>query len=322
MNNKYKVYITRLLSQEANELLNEVCDYEVYPDPDIVSRQELIEKVKNRDAIICNYADKLDDEILRAAAPSCTIIANCAAGHDNIDIEAAKRQGIHITNTPGANYHTVADMAWGLLFAVTRMIVDADRCLRAGIYKGFEDMTYMGLDVTGRTLGILGAGQIGQVFGEKAKGFDMRILYHDVDRKENFERLTAARFVTMDTLLKESDFISIHVPLRESTRHLISTRELEMMKKTAILINTARGALVDEEALIKALKEGQIWGAGLDVYEWEPQVSPELKEMHNVVLTSHMASCTTETRFRTVKIAVENVLACARGEIPPNCVNL
>ena len=322
MEKKYQVYITRLLSQEANALLKEACDYELYPDLDVISKQELIEKVKGRDALICNYADKLDDEILSAAAPSCKIIANCAVGYDNIDIEAAKTRGIYVTNTPGANHHAVADMVWGLMFAVARMIVDGDRFIRAGEYKGFTDMTYMGLDVTGKTLGILGAGRLGRVFAKKAKGFDMRLLYNDVERNEDFERQTEAQYVTMETLLKESDFVSIHVPMLPSTRHLIGEKELKMMKKTAILINTSRGPIVDEKALIKALQEGQIWGAGLDVFEWEPEVSPELKQMPNVVLTSHMATCTIETRYKTVQIAVENVLAAAKGQIPPNCVNL
>ena len=322
MNNEYKVYITRLLSPEANELLVEACDTEIFPGTEMITKQELIEKVNGVDAVVCDYGNKIDDDILKAASPRCKLFANCAVGYDNIDMKAAKKYGIHITNTPGANFHTVADMAWGLLFAVARKIVDADKFLRAGVYMGFEDTTYLGLDVTGKTLGILGAGQIGQFFGEKAKGFDMKLLYHDVDRKEDFERKTAAKFVTMETLLKESDFVSIHVPMLDSTRHLVGAKELEMMKKTAILINTARGPIVDEKALVRALQQGQIWGAGLDVYEWEPQVSPELKEMHNVVLTSHMASCTTETRYRTVRMAVDNVLAMMNGEALPNCVNV
>ncbi len=322
MEKKYQVYITRLLSQEANELLNEACDYELYPDLDVISKQELIEKVKDRDALICNYADKLDDEILRAAAPSCKIIANCAVGYDNIDIKAAKKRGIYVTNTPGANHHAVADMVWGLMFAVARMIVDGDRFIRAGVYKGFTDMTYLGLDVSGKTLGILGAGRIGRVFAKKAKGFDMRLLYNDIERDEDFERQTAAQYVTKETLLKESDFVSIHVPMLPSTRHLIGEKDFKMMKKSAILINTSRGPIVDEKALIRALQQGQIWGAGLDVFEWEPEVSPELKQMPKVVLTSHMATCTIETRYKTVQIAVENVLATAKGQIPPNCVNL
>lgn len=321
MQNRYRVYITRLLSQQANDLLGETCDVEVHPGIEVIPKQELIEKVKDVDAVMCDYANKIDDDILKAASPRCKLFANCAVGYDNIDIEAAKQRGIHVTNTPGANYDTVADMTWGQIFAVARKIVDADRFVRAGVYKGFEDMTYMGLDVTGKTLGILGAGHIGQRVAERAKGFDITILYHDVDRREDFERRTGARFVNMETLLKESDFVTIHVPLLDSTRHLIGTRELQMMKDTAILINNARGPVVDEKALIQALQQGRLWGAGLDVFEWEPQVSPELKEMRNVVLTSHIANCTTETRYRTVKLAVLNVLAASRGDMPPNCVN-
>jgi len=302
-------------------LLEKECTLEVFPGNGTTPREELLQKVKGRDGIITVYANRIDEHVLEAAGPKCKIIANCAAGFDTIDTEAAAKRGIYVTNAPGTNHHTVADMAWGLIFAVARKIVDADRLLRQGIYKG-SDSSYQGTDVTGKTLGIIGAGRIGSAFGKKAKGFDMRLLYCDIERNEAFERETAAEYVDRQTLLTEADFISIHVPLLATTRHLIGEKEFGMMKTTAILINTARGPIVDETALVKALKEKQISGAGLDVFEWEPDVSPELKEMRNVVLTSHLASCSTEAFYRTKKVAVENVLAAIQGQRPPNCVNL
>lgn len=321
MTNKWNIFSTGSLPQEIIDLLQKECNVAIFPENRVMTKDEIVQEVKGRHAIMSSFGDKIDDEILEAARPTCKIIANCAVGYDNIDIKAAARRGIYVTNTPGASDHAVADMAWGLLFAVARMIVDGDRYLRAGIYKG-SDARYLGLDVSGKILGIIGAGRTGYAFGKKAKGFDMKLLYNDIKRNEKFEQETRAEYGSAETIFRESDFISIHVPLNDRTKHLVGEKELRMMKKTAILINTARGSIVDEKALVIALKEREIWGAGLDVYEWEPEVSPELKEIPNVVLTAHQASCSVGNFYRLKKIAAENVSAAYRGEIPPNCVNL
>ena len=321
MVDKWDVYATRFLPKQLCDLLGKQCSLEVFPKNRTIRREELLAKVEGRDGIIAIYGDKIDEQVLEALGAKCKIIANCAVGFDNIDVDAATKRNIYVTNAPGTNHHTVADMAWGLIFAVSRKIVDADRLMRQGLYKGYDSF-YQGLDITGKTLGIIGAGRIGSVFGKKAKGFDMRLLYCDIERNETFEQETAAEYVDKQVLLTESDFISIHVPLLPATKHLIGEKEFCMMKKTSILINTARGPIVDEKALVNALKENQIWGAGLDVFEWEPDVSPELKEMRNVVLTSHLASCSTEAFYRTKKVAVENILAAIKDQRPPNCVNL
>ncbi len=321
MVNKWNVYVTRILSQEPVDRLEEECKMEVNPEDRMLAKEELLEKVKGKDGVLCNYADKIDDKVLEAASPTCKIFANCAAGYDNIDIDIATKKGIYITNTPDINTETTADMAWGLIFAVARRIVEGDRFTRVGIFKGYTDMQFLGLDVTGKTLGIIGAGRIGSAVGKKARGFDMKLLCCDVKPNERFKKDTGADYVGKETLLKESDFISLHVPLVPSTKHLIGKKEFKIMKKTAILINTSRGPVVDEIALAKALKEGEIWGAGLDVYEWEPNVTSELKEMDNVVILPHIASATVEVRYKTVMKAVENILAALKGEIPPNCVN-
>jgi len=265
--------------------------------------------------------DTIDDEVLKAA-DRCKIFANYAVGYNNIDVESATRRKIIITNTPGVLTDATGDLAWALLFAVARRVVEADAFTRQGKFKGWAPQLFLGQDITGKTLGVIGAGRIGSNFAKKSKGFSMRILYYDVKRDLEFEQEAKAVFVDLDTLLKEADFVSIHVPLVPETRHLIGARELSLMKKNAILINTSRGPVVDEKALVNALKEGKIWGAGLDVYENEPDIEPELLNLANVVLLPHIASATYETRTKMALMAAENILAVFRGEIPPNIVNL
>ena len=230
MTDKWNIYSTGFLPREIVDLLEKECQVEIFPEDRTMTKDELLREVKGRQAIMTVFGDKIDDRILEAASPTCKIIANCAAGYDNIDIKAASRRGIYVTNTPGASDQAVADMAWGLMFAVARMIVDGDRYLRAGIYKG-ADPHYLGLDISGKTLGIMGAGRIGSAFGKKAKGFGMKLLYYGIKRNREFERATSAEYVDKQTLLAESDFISIHVPLLAATRHLIGEKEFKMMKK-------------------------------------------------------------------------------------------
>ncbi|QGP91183.1 Putative 2-hydroxyacid dehydrogenase [Neomoorella glycerini] len=317
---KWNVYVTRLVPQPALDLLAEYCDLEINPEDRVLTRAELLEKVRGRDGILCLLTDILDDEVF-TAAKGVKIFANVAVGFNNVDLEAATRHGIMISNTPGVLTEATADMAWALLFTVARRVVEGDKFTRAGKYKGWGPLLMLGQEITGKTLGVIGAGRIGTAFARKAKGFDMKILYHDVQRSEAFEAATGGTYVDKETLLKEADFVSLHVPLMPSTTHLISTPELKLMKKTSILINTSRGPVVDEKALVKALQEKEIWGAGLDVFENEPELAPGLAELDNVVLCPHIASATWETRTNMALMAANNLLAALRGELPPQCLN-
>lgn len=314
------IYITRLLPQPAIDLLADQCDVSVNPEDRVLSHEELIDQVRERDAVLCLLTDTIDASVLEASPPA-QIFANYAVGYDNIDIAAATRLGILISNTPGVLTEATADMAWALLFATARRIVEADRYTREGRFTGWGPLLFLGHDITGRTLGIIGAGRIGQSVARKAVGFDMKVLYTDIEPNSDFEKLTGASYADLETLLRESDFISIHVPLTPETKHLIGDRELSLMKETAILINTSRGPVVNEGALLEALKEHRIGGAGLDVYENEPQLEPGLAELENIVIAPHIASATVETRTRMALMAAENILAALRGDLPPNCVN-
>lgn len=317
---KWNVYVTRLVPQPALDLLAEHCDLEINPEDRVLTRAELLEKVRGRDGILCLLTDILDDEVFTAAR-GAKIFANVAVGFNNVDLEAATRHGIMISNTPGVLTEATADMAWALLFAVARRVVEGDKFTRAGKYKGWGPLLMLGQEITGKTLGVIGAGRIGTAFARKARGFDMKVLYHDVQPSKAFEEATGGQFVDKETLLKEADFVSLHVPLMPSTTHLISTPELKMMKKTAILINTSRGPVIDEKALVEALREKEIWGAGLDVFENEPELAPGLADLENVVLCPHIASATWETRTNMALMAANNLLAALRGELPPQCLN-
>ena len=315
------VYVTRMLPEPAIELLKKHCEVEINPDDRVLTREELLEKVKGRDAVLCLLTDIIDEEVLETAGAKCRIFANYAVGYNNIDVKAAAKRKIIVTNTPGVLTDATADLAWALLFSVSRRIAESDKYIREGKFKGWGPMLFLGRDITGKTLGIIGAGRIGANFAKKSNGFDMRILYNDIKPNEKFENETGAVYVDKEALLKESDFISVHVPLLPSTRHLIGEKEFKLMKKTTVLINTSRGPVVDERALVKALKEGEIWGAGLDVYENEPELEPGLSGLDNVVIVPHIASATIETRTNMGLIAVRNIIAVFDGETPPNCVN-
>lgn len=321
MEKRWNVYVTRMIPQPAIDLLKENCDVEVNMEDRVLSREELLENVKGRDAVLCLLTENIDDEVFKAAGPQCKIFANYAVGYNNINIEDANKNNVMITNTPGVLTDATADLAWTLLFSTARRVVEADKYIREGKYNGWGPMLFLGMDITGKTLGIIGAGRIGSNFAKKAKGFEMKILYNNVKRNEGFEKETGAIFVDKETLFKESDFISVHVPLLPSTRHLISAEEFGMMKNTAIFINTSRGPVVDEKALVEALKNKEIWGAGLDVFEDEPEVNPELINMSNVTLLPHIASATIETRTNMGLIAARNILAAMNGDVPPNIVN-
>lgn len=315
-----RVYVSRPIPEPGLELLRASCDVEVKPTDELVPREELLEKVKGRDALLCLLTEEIDAEVIKAGA-ELKIIANYAVGYNNVDVETATKSGIWVSNTPGVLTDTTADMAWALMFAVGRRIPEADRFTRAGKYKGWSATMLLGGDIYGKTLGIIGVGRIGAAVAMRSVGFNMRVLYSDVRSNKELEREVGAEKVDMDTLLKESDFVSVHVPLMPETKRLIGRRSLAMMKSTAYLINTSRGPVVHEAALAEALKNGVIAGAGLDVYEYEPEINPDLRKLDNVVLTPHTASGSVETRSKMATMAAENILAALDGKTPPNAVN-
>jgi len=316
-----KVFVTRQLPEASLEELKKQFDVTVNPDDRVLTREELLKGVKGVDAVLCLLTDTIDAVVLDAAGPKCRIFANYAVGYNNIDVAAATGRGIIVTNTPDVLNDATADLAWALLFSVSRRIAESDRFARAGRFKGWGPMLLLGRDITGKKLGIVGAGRIGYNFARKARGFDMELLYTGTRPSEKMDRELGARFVDKETLLRESDFISLHVPLMPETRHYIGEKELQLMKKTAVLINTSRGPVVDEKALVRALEKGWIWGAGLDVFENEPEIDPGLIGLDNVVIVPHIASATIETRTNMGLIAAGNIIRVLNGEGPDTCVN-
>ena len=318
---KSSVYVTRMIPQQTIDTLRERYDVEVNPHDRALTKEELLQSVRGRDAVISLLTDKIDGEVLDAAGPQCKIIANYAVGFNNFDLDAATARGVIMTNTPGVLDDATATHAWALLLATARRISESERYVRAGQWHGWAPMAFIGQDVDNTTLGIAGLGRIGSKFARKAAAFDMNIIYTDAKPNPEFERQYNARFVDKATLLRESDYLSLHLPLQPDTHHYIGTAELAAMKPTAVLINAARGPLVDEKALVAALKEKVIWGAGLDVFEDEPMLAPGLAELDNVVIVPHIASATTQTRLAMGKIATDNVIRVLSGEAPLNCIN-
>lgn len=316
------VLVTRPLPGDALDRLAAAADVDLWPDAEqAMPRGELLARIGPADGLICLPTDRVDAELL-AAAPRLRVISNVAVGYDNIDVEAATRRGILVTNTPGVLDEATADLTWALLLAVARRVVEGDRFVRAGRWRSWSPTLLLGTDLYGKTLGIVGMGRIGRAVARRAAGFGMRVLYHN--RRPvppQVEAELGAAYAPLDRLLAESHFITLHVPLTPETRHLIGRRELGMMRPDAILVNVARGPVVDEEALLEALRAGRIAGAGLDVFEREPQVTPGLLELPNVVLLPHLGSATRETRARMAALAVEGMLAGLRGELPANAVN-
>jgi lactate dehydrogenase-like 2-hydroxyacid dehydrogenase len=316
------IYVTREIPQHALEYLQERADVvDVNPNDRILEYEEFLGSIAGRDGVLCTLNNKVDATTLDAA-PGVKVFANFAVGYNNIDVAAATERGVVITNTPGVLTDATADLAWALLFATARRVVEADEFLRAGHFKGWAPMMYLGADITGSTLGIIGAGRIGTAMGLRASAFRMKVIY--CNSSSNSAELDAqgARRVEMDELLSESDFISIHAPFNEKTNHLIGREELAQMKSTAHLINTARGQIVDETALVEALQNGVIAGAGLDVFEDEPALKPGLTELKNVVILPHIGSATIGTRTKMALMAAGNIMAVLDGERPENPVNL
>lgn len=323
---KPRVFVTRPIPDAGLKLLKKDrrVTVDVYEVDQIIPRKELLKRAKGATVILSILTDKMDAQLFDAAGPNLKMIANYAVGFDNIDLKEAAKRGIVVTNTPGTEIaETVAEHTIAMIFALAHRLVEADKFARSGKYIGWGPQMLLGTDVVGKTLGIVGSGLIGMDLVERMfDGFGVKIVYTDVKRNEKIEKDELAEFLTLDELLKRSDFVSIHVPLLPSTRHLIGAKQLRMMKKTAFLINTSRGPVVDEAALIAALQKKQIGGAGIDVYEFEPKIPMALRKLDNVVMTPHTASATIETRQAMSKRAAENIVAFLDGKVPPNAVRV
>lgn len=316
-----KILVTRKIPEAGLKLLKEKYEVEMNPHDRNMTSQEIKEAIKDKDGLLCLLSNSITAEIMDAA-PNLKVIANYAVGYNNIDIEAATERGIMVCNTPDVLTEATADLAWSLLMSVSRKILVSDQYVRAGEFDGWAPMLHLGGDIYGKTLGVVGMGRIGTAVARRgALGFNMDVLYTARTRKTESEEEFGARKVELDELIAKSDYISLNCPLTEETRYMIGAEKFERMKDTAYLINTARGPVVDEKALVKALQEGQIAGAGLDVYENEPELTPGLDELDNAVLTAHIGSGTLETRTKMSEMNAEDIIAVLEGNTPENIVN-
>ncbi len=316
-----KVLITRALPEEATAVLRKHAELDVHEGDSPLSKAELMERVRGKQVLVCQLTQRVDAEVL-GAGKDLRVVANVAVGFDNIDVKAATARGIAVTNTPGVLDETTADFTWALLLGVARRVVEGDQLARSGQWKGWDLMQLLGTDVHGKTLGIVGLGRIGQRVARRARGFGMRVLYCDAARAAaEVERELGVEWAEKERLLREADFVSLHVPLLPETRHWMGAAEFELMKPRAYLINASRGPVVDEAALVEALERKKIAGAALDVFEQEPKIHPKLLKLPNVLLAPHIASASVETRTRMALLAAENVVVVLRGQRPPNLVN-
>lgn len=326
MADRPRILVTQKVPDAAYPLLEAIGDVEANMEEGVIwPYEELLRRGPGHDYIYSLLTDNVDAQFLEACAasnPRLKMVANMAVGFNNIDVEAATRLGVAVSNTPGVLSDTTADLAFALLMATARRIPEAERFLRAGKYTGWGPLLFCGAEVHHSTLGLVGAGRIGKLVAQRASGFEMKVLYYDVYRlPPEDEAKYHLTYLPLDDILRQSDFVSVHTPYMPSTHHLIGTRELQLMKPTTILINTARGPIVDEKALVKALQAGTIAGAGLDVFENEPAVEPELLTMENVVLLPHIASASLKTRTLMATMASDNIVAHYKGERPPNILN-
>jgi glyoxylate reductase len=318
---KPSILISRLLPEEALAQARRRAAVDVHEADKPLERSELIARLRGRQGLVCLITDTIDVPLLDAC-PGLKVVANVAVGFNNIDVAAATQRGVVVTNTPDVLTETTADFAWTLLMATARRVVEADRYVREGKFTQWEFMLLLGGDIHGKTLGIVGFGRIGRAMARRALGFNMRVLYQDaVAADAATEKDLRATRVDTATLLRESDFVTLHTPLLPETQHLINAQSLRTMKKTAYLVNASRGPVVDEAALAQALKEGRIAGAGIDVFEREPEVHPALIGLPNVVLAPHIASASSDTRVKMAMLAVDNCLAVLEGRTPPTPVN-
>lgn len=315
-----KILATRPLFPAAQNILNASCDVDYWTQPERISKEEVFRRVQDKDGLVCLLTEKVNEELL-AVAPKLRIAANVAVGYDNITVADCTKRGVAATNTPGVLDETTADFAWTLLMAVARRLGEGEALARSGQWKGWDLDQLVGADVFGKTLGVLGFGRIGRAVAGRARGFQMKVLYYDAMRAPlDIERGFHAEYRDLNSLLADSDFVSVHVPLLSETRGLFNAKTLSQMKPTSFLINTSRGPVVDEAALVQALENKTIAGAALDVYEKEPLIHPGLKRP-NVVLAPHIASASLETRTRMACMAAENVVALFKGQRPPNILN-
>lgn len=328
---KFKIFVTRKIPQVGIDLLKKQKNFQVKISPHdrVLKRNELLKAVKGCDAILCQLTDKIDGQVLQAAGPQLKIVANYAVGTDNLDKEALEKMKIKASNTPGVLTQAVAEHAFALILAITKRIVEADRFTRKGKYKGWAPTLLLGPQLEGKTLGIVGLGRIGFSLAQKAVlGMGMKVVYNDLKPNKDFEKSYRAKYLKLSQLLKTADIISLHVPLLPATRHLISTKQLNLMKKTAYLINTSRGPVIDEKALFKALKNKKIAGAALDVFECEPffvcskTEQRDVKNFDNLVLTPHTASATFEARDAMAQLAAKNIIAVLNNKKAPSLIKI
>lgn len=318
---KFKVYVTRQITPDAIELLKQSCEVRINPHDRALTREELLEAVKDADGVVGLLHDKVDGEFFDAAA-KLKGYANYAVGYDNVDLQAASKRGIPVSNTPDVLTKATAEAAWALLFAAARQLIPADRTMRSGDWPGWGPMQFIGSDVSGKTLGIVGAGRIGAAMALMSRGFEMKVIYTKASGSNQvLDEKLAARRVDFEQLLQEADFISIHVPLLPETRHMFDVAAFKKMKSSAYLINTSRGPVIKEDDLVEALKKDEIAGAGLDVYEDEPRMANGLAGLDNVVTSAHIGSGTWSARNGMGLVAARNLLAMLNGEQPPNCLN-
>jgi glyoxylate reductase len=317
---KAKIYITRRLPEKIMLELEELYQVECSPHDRNIYPEELGAALQRCDVIITMLADKIDADMLKMS-PNLKGICNYAVGYNNIDVPAATLANVAVCNTPGVLTEATADLAWALILAASRRIVEADNYARAGKFTGWAPMLMQGLDIYGKTLGIIGAGRIGQAVAKRSMGFDMKVIYSNHHENEWMNTNLQASRKPLEEVLRESDIISLHIPYDQTTHHLIDAEQIRLMKPTAVLINTARGRVVNEPELIKALQEKRLAAAGFDVYYNEPEISAELKALDNVVIVPHIGSATGETRIRMAELVRDNVAACLAGVMPPAIVN-
>lgn len=318
-----KIFISRKIPGDTlNKLFDSGNEVKVSDFDRPLSAEEFLEGARGADAVLSLLSDKIDGEVVEAIGPQLKIVSNYAVGFDNIKVPELSEKGIVVTNTPSDEVNeSVAEHSWALMLALARRIVEADESTRRGSYKGWEPGIFIGVNMVGKTLGIVGMGRIGEMTARRAKGFNMRVLYNKRTPDPDAERELGVEFADLDRLYAESDFVSLHVPLTDETRHMINKKAFGKMKKGVILVNTARGPVVDEGDLVDAIRDGKVGGAGLDVFDNEPNINPELIAMENVILTPHIASATWEARNKMGEQAVEAILDTFSGRMPENIVN-
>lgn len=320
-----RIFVCREIPKPGLDLLKNTFGadaVDMYPKNEMIPREALLEGVKGADAILPILTDKMDAEVMDSAGPQLKIIANFAVGYNNVDVAAATQRGIPVTNTPGVLTETTADLTWAILMAVARRLGEGERLVRAGKWDGWGPMQLMGTDIYGKTLGIFGMGRIGQAVAKRAQGFDMRVICYTRNGIDSAtSKALGATEVDLDTLLAESDYLTLHCPLTPETTHAFGAPEFKKMKSSAILVNTSRGPVIDEAALVDALRNGDIAAAALDVFEAEPKLQPGLVELENVLLIPHLGSATHDTRGKMALMAAQNIVARLAGQTPPNCVN-